>query len=230
VNSPIPHTLIVFHHAGGSPAAFISWRRHLAGHLRLVPATLPGRAHLDSYPAQGATSFVSRLGEQLGPWMSTPYTIYGHSMGATVGLAVALSRVAEGKPGPRALIVGAATAPASPYGDRLIGAAAGANPLTARSIAKVKQVKLDQLHADLSMLTKLRQYCLDTLHAAADFPIHVFVGRDDPLRHLGLAQHWYPYTSGRCTSETIDGDHFFHRDPGFVKRINRLCAEFTTVA
>jgi surfactin synthase thioesterase subunit len=191
--------------------------------------TLPGRAHLDSYPAQDAASFVAHLGKQLEPWMSAPYTIYGHSMGATVGLAVALSRIAEGKTGPRALIVGAAAAPASPNGDRLINAAA-ASPPTTRSVAKVRQVKLSQLHADLKMLTKLRHYCLGTPHAAADFPIHVFAGKHDPLRHFGLARHWYQYTSGRCTSETIDGDHFFHRDPGFVSRINRLCAEPVTAA
>jgi acyl carrier protein len=60
VNSSITHTLIVFHHAGGSPASFISWRKHLSSRIRLVPVANPDQA-TQAVVAYLAEAIESRL-------------------------------------------------------------------------------------------------------------------------------------------------------------------------
>lgn len=231
MHSRSPHSLIAFHHAGGSSATFISWHRQLAPHIRLVPVTLPHQVHSDSCTLREIESLVARLNEQIVPWTSAPYTIYGHSMGATVGLAVSLYRVANHLPGPRALLVGAAAAPDSPIDSRTVRAIADADRTTTSDIdSPVAGIKRRQLHADLRILDALRSYCVSTFQSPADFPIRVFVGTRDPLSRPDTAKKWSKYTSASCASETVEGDHYFHRDPGFVARIRRLCSDSAVAA
>ncbi|GAA3536592.1 alpha/beta fold hydrolase [Amycolatopsis ultiminotia] len=223
-----PHTLIAFHHAGGSPATFLPWRRMLSPRVQLVSATLPAQPESEPCTEREIELLVSRIGQEIAPWTSAPYTIYGHSMGATVGLALSLHQAANGLPAPRELLVGAAAAPDSPI-DGLTAAVIARSGRAAAEFAgsAVAEIKQRQLDADLRTLAALRNYCTKKFRSPVDFPIHVFVGDRDPLRHLAIANRWSKYTSNSCTAETVEGDHYFHREPGFVRRINGFFAELT---
>ncbi|SFW78708.1 thioesterase II family protein [Amycolatopsis australiensis] len=228
MHSRSPHTLIAFHHAGGSAATFLPWRKALAPLVRLVPATWPRHSGYACRTDEETELLVSRISAQIGPLTSAPYSVYGHSMGATVGLAVSLYRLGHGLTAPRELLVGAAAAPDAPIDGSIVRLIAGSGrPAAGSSVAELNRRRLTD---DLRILDALRRYCVRVLREPAGFPIHVFTGTRDPLCHPAAAQRWSRYTTDICTAETVDGDHYFHRDPGFVRRITEFFAEPAALA
>ncbi|MDR6910101.1 surfactin synthase thioesterase subunit [Rhodococcus fascians] len=220
-----PLTLVAFHHAGGSPAAFTNWRRHLGTDIRFIAVSLPGRKDLASYKRRDVENLLLDLDMQLRDKCAGPYVVYGHSMGATIGYAFAMYQGERHRRPPISLLVGAAAAPKSPtvlLGSTavvdLVGAAI--NPDQQSDLGSVKQ---QQLVSDLYVLERVRTYCSSTFPRKASFPIRVFVGNQDPLPVMPAA--WKLQTVGDVAVEEVAGDHFFHRIPKFVDRINQCCAD-----
>ncbi|WP_338891956.1 thioesterase II family protein [Rhodococcus sovatensis] len=216
-------TLIAFHHAGGSPAAFTTWRRRFSPNIRIVSASLPGREKLNSYGSNDVGSILNDLAEQLRGETSAPYAIYGHSMGGTIGFAFAMHQAAHGRTAPRALMVGACVAPTSVLPvppSEIGGAAGGAERHVGTGVAAIKR---RQLAEDLLLLDRVRAYCTTNFDQPAQFPIRVFTGSDDPLS--ANPESWATVCARGVQVERIDGGHFFHRNPEFIGRVDQHCSD-----
>ncbi|KUF16719.1 thioesterase II family protein [Streptomyces silvensis] len=106
--------LALFHHAGGSAAVFRRLIRLLPDHIRPVAAELPGRGrrwreptlHTADDAVRDLTDLVVR---EVGP--DEDLALFGHSMGAYLGLGVAAALERRGGPRCQVLFASANLAP-----------------------------------------------------------------------------------------------------------------------
>ncbi|GAA2242790.1 alpha/beta fold hydrolase [Streptomyces amakusaensis] len=106
--------LALFHHAGGSAAVFRRLIRLLPDHIRPVAIELPGRGRRWREPTlHTADEAVRDLTELLvrEAGAETDLSIFGHSMGAYLGLGVAAALERRGGPRCRVLFASANLAP-----------------------------------------------------------------------------------------------------------------------
>ncbi|MEK8173840.1 alpha/beta fold hydrolase [Streptomyces sp. M19] len=82
--------LLCFHHAGGTASSFAAWQRAFPPDVAVVPVQLPGREHRGAEPRyRDLAALVADLDDELSPLLELPYAVYGHSMGALIGHALA---------------------------------------------------------------------------------------------------------------------------------------------
>ncbi|MFJ8432085.1 thioesterase II family protein [Kitasatospora sp. NPDC094019] len=102
-----------FPHAGGSPAAYRSWHRHLPEDVEVLAVCYPGRQDRigDPFPA-GVAELADEIAAALAPLRGVPVALFGHSMGALVAYEVAVRlAAAPDAPPPVRLFVSGSPAP-----------------------------------------------------------------------------------------------------------------------
>ena len=83
-------TLFLLPCAGASAAVFRPWESRLPAWIRPVPLTPPGRgSRFAEQPIMQWSGLVDTLMRDITPTLGTPFAIFGHSMGALVGLELA---------------------------------------------------------------------------------------------------------------------------------------------
>ncbi|MGV9314518.1 thioesterase II family protein [Streptomyces sp. NPDC003691] len=106
--------LALFHHAGGSAAVFRRLTRLLPASVEPLAVELPGRGRRWREPTvhtaeEAVQDLTDRLVRDVGP--GTELSIFGHSMGAYLGLAVAAALERRGGPRCQTLFASANLAP-----------------------------------------------------------------------------------------------------------------------
>lgn len=216
--------LFCFHHAGGSAWSFSGWGQWLGRGVEVVPVSMPPRS-VHAAGAPGAVStmddLVREVTSQLTPFLDEPYAFYGHSMGALVSYGVAQRHIAAGRRPPAALVAGAHRAPhvqAAPdltvgLSDRasleLMLGLGGAGRLLRENPVRMRAV-VARLRDDLRI-------CATYRHPAGGgrplpCPVHVLLGRHDPLVPAADAEAWRLHTSAQFSFRTLPGGHFFNRE------------------
>src|SRR3954465_2576403 len=86
-----PPRLIVLPHAGGSASCYLPLLAPLWPRVEVLAVQYPGRQdRLGERPISDLHALADCVAEELEPWTDLPYTLFGHSFGATVGYEVAL--------------------------------------------------------------------------------------------------------------------------------------------
>ncbi|WP_422746287.1 thioesterase II family protein [Mycobacterium sp. WMMD1722] len=209
-------TTVVFPHAGGAAAAYRGLAKALTGRgVDTFIVQYPQRADRLRHPAAGS---IEELAAQLfdaGPWERVaPLNLFGHCMGAVV--AFEFARVAERGGVPvETLWASAGQAPSTV-------AEAAPLPTTERAVL-ADMVDLggtdprlleDEDFVELLVLAVQADYrALSGYHCAADdrvaADIHALRGDRDHRISREWSQRWASHTSGRFTSSTFDGGHFY---------------------
>lgn len=84
--------LVVFHHAGGSSAAYVPLVRALPGDWELLLLDLPGRGRLHRAPPEtDMAALVTAATAEVMAWTGPPVALFGHSLGAIVAAETARS-------------------------------------------------------------------------------------------------------------------------------------------
>ncbi|WP_254716813.1 thioesterase II family protein [Actinomadura sp. WMMB 499] len=84
--------LVVFHHAGGSSAAYVPLVRALPGDWELLLLDLPGRGRLHRAPPEtDMAALVAAATAEVMAWTGPPVALFGHSLGAIVAAETARS-------------------------------------------------------------------------------------------------------------------------------------------
>ncbi|MEU6847320.1 alpha/beta fold hydrolase [Streptomyces sp. NPDC046716] len=209
------HTLVLFHHAGGSSRGFAPLLPHLPPDWRVWGVDLPGRL-LDRGTARcrSAEEAVDYLRTALGPALSGPFSVFGHSLGALLAFEVARALEAEHR-GPCWLGVSGSRAPQrflnplSPSGsprDLLrqvhgLGGPTvdpGGRDALARLVART-------LSADLDLVADYAYTPGTPLRTA----LSVFGGQDDPLAPAAALGEWSAVAGGPVPCHTWPGGHFY---------------------
>lgn len=215
--------LFLLHFAGGSCYSFDFLRSHFNTDIEFISLEIPGRGkRFGEELLKTKESVIQDYFNQIRALRNNePYLIYGHSMGATLGLSVT-NKMEEVGDSPKFLIV---TGNAGPGLNELEG-------------FKLKRDKLrysmcdDDFKAELKELGGVPEKILNNPELynffapiiRADFevletdnylekkiylntPIHAIMGSEE--KTSCKVQNWSRFTSGEFTSEILSGNHFF---------------------
>lgn len=216
--------LICLPYAGGGAAVFRAWHEHLPETVEVCPVQLPGReTRFQEPPIDSLPALVAQLAPALRPLLDRPFAIYGHSMGALIGFALAQRLRADYGLAPTHLLVGARRAPQVPAAgapvhqlaeDEFVDALRqryNGIPTVLLQQPELLRLFLPILRADF----KLLETYVYTGPPALECPVVVFGGAQDALVAQADLDAWAGVTSGPCVRHTLPGGHFFlqsHRD------------------
>jgi surfactin synthase thioesterase subunit len=231
--------LFLLHFAGGSCYSFDFLKNYISDDIDFIPLEIPGRGkriHEDLLNSKqdAIEDYVLQI---LKLRNSQPYVIYGHSMGATLGLSVAHKMQLKNN-APKALIVSGNAGP-------------GAEKLEPKRLPKNRYMMSDSdLKKELRKLGGVPHELLTNEDAfeffsaiiRADFEILEKGGvREDhillqlPIYALmGAAEEdssrikfWQKFTSYRLTDKIYEGGHFFiHQHPeAIAETVSAACLE-----
>ena len=222
--------LFLLHFAGGNRYSFQFMLPRLAD-FQVIPLELPGRGNRTREALlrdfdMAALDIFKQIKKHLG---AVRYLIYGHSMGAYLGLRVANLLSESGFP-PSALIVSGNPGPGMEDDKKryLLGRKAFVEEL--RKLGGVPEELLENdelleffepiLRADFEVAEKNDI----SGEAPLNVPLYAMMGsEEEKTEAIG---NWGRYTHSEFRSEILDGDHFFiHRHPARIADIIKKCYE-----
>ncbi|GBG35994.1 thioesterase II family protein [Mycobacterium montefiorense] len=213
--------ILCFHHAGGSGASFLSWRKVDAPDIEIIPISLPTTRPITgrrSYTS--ATALVEHVLTKHATTLRKSHVLYGHSMGGLLAylLARRLNATSE-YANPAALIVAASWCP------RLRPSVDIDHMDDAELIALLEQIggipaaltdRPEWLYPMLPIvrddLRMCHQYRHDHTDDSLNIPIYVIGARDDRLVSGEQIEGWSDMGT-RVSIEYQSGGHFFDADP-----------------
>jgi surfactin synthase thioesterase subunit len=216
-----PVTLFCLPYAGGNAAIYRDWRDALPPWIDCVPLDLPGHGRLRTMPPCSDWPALARaLLDAIGPLPARDFAIFGHSMGALVGLELAHAlRERDGRE-PVWLGVAACAAPHErDYETKWLecGAAQmvdelrrlGGTPEELLGDAEFLELAVPVLRADFHLCdTYTRRW--RTRAAPLTCPVYAFGGREDSLSEMKEnLSSWRHETTGAFRERMLDGGHFF---------------------
>jgi len=217
--SPAPdatHRLVCLPHAGGAAGAFLPWSRTLSPHVDVLAVQYPGRQNRHAEALLGSVhELADGIVQALEPWRDRPYSLFGHSMGASVAFEAARALEADGT-GPAVLVLSGrgAPPPAPTTGWRhLLDDDAikreveqlGGTPPGVLADPELAQVVLPIVRNDY----RAAETYWAPPEAVVRCPVVGLVGSDDPLVSPEQAREWRRHTSGAFVLHVLPGDHFF---------------------
>lgn len=211
--------LICVPHAGAGASAYRPWLRYLPADIELYAVQLPGREDRLNEPVIADWSELSAGFAEIAS--SIPFgriAIYGHSMGALAGLALAriLTATIPGRlrhlfcaayPWPGIAVPDADLEKMSDEGfldmmeERYGGAGLSMDNPEIRSLA------LPVLRADMSLLQTFKY----EEHEALPVSLTVLYGEKDPLSQQTDYSDWAQETSAAFTLHPLKDGHLFHQ-------------------
>ena len=210
--------------AGHGASFFRDWQRGLPADVQLVPLALPGREkRTREKPATSAVDIARDLLDDLGDLravLGSRYALFGYSMGAVIGTALADELVTRQRPLPEALFVASKVPP---------HIARTRPPLhdlpDEELLAEVD--KLDGLARQVEDDADLREWAVTLLRAdltvtegyrppdemRLPFPVRAFGGAADPAVSASDLDGWRQYSDRPLPPMQYAGGHFFVKDP-----------------
>jgi pyochelin biosynthetic protein PchC len=207
--------LVCLPHAGGSASYYLPVAKALGAKADVISIQYPGRQDRRSEPAVLSTGeMADRLFDVLRPLADRPITLFGHSMGATIGFELA-RRLEDAGVEPTALFASGRRAPSRIVDDRtyLLD--------DAGLIAEVKRLggAGSQLLDDEDILQMVLPSIRSDYRVAETYrwsggpnlacPVFAFVGDADPKVSLDDARAWGEHTEGKFEFRVFPGGHFY---------------------
>ncbi|HEX2133649.1 MAG TPA: alpha/beta fold hydrolase [Actinophytocola sp.] len=223
--------LLCLPHAGGSASYFFAVSRALSPEVDVLAVQYPGRQDrrrepcVDSVPELADRLVAAILGADT-PVADRPITIFGHSLGATLGFEVARRLEAEGVT-PTALFASGRRAPHRHRVERTHLLDDAGLLADVRALAGTDSALL----ADDDVLAMVLPAIRGDYRAAECYeyrpgpplrcPIHALVGDRDPKVTVAEAAAWREHTDGEFELGVYPGGHFFldNHVPDILRRI-----------
>jgi medium-chain acyl-[acyl-carrier-protein] hydrolase len=179
---------------------------------------LPGReGRLRETPFASIADLMPALIEDMLPLLDRPFSLYGHSLGATIAFECSLNLRRTLRLQPSHLFVGASPAPQLPWNhspmrslpeDRFLSEMErryGALPPEVISDSEMRALVLPILRADITMIEKY----VHSPESPLNCDITVFGGLKDRMVKRSELEAWREQTSGRFRVQMFDGNHLF---------------------
>lgn len=219
--------LLCLSHAGGAASYFFGVSRALSPEIDVLAVQYPGRQDRLREPClTSVADLADRLVDALAPLTRRPITIFGHSLGATLGFEVAQRLQRQGAT-PTALFASGRTAPHRTRRDRnhlLDDAGLLAN---VRTLGGTDMSLLDDEDVLSMVLPSIRaDYTAAETYAyrpnpPLSCPIIALTGDADPKVTLDEADAWREHTSAEFELVVYPGAHFYLNEqvPDILRRI-----------
>jgi len=209
--------LFCFPYAGGGASIFRDWVAELPPDVEISAILLPGReSRWTEPPVKRLSELVGHIVNELVCGRTTPFALFGYSMGAVVAFEVARELRRRHASPPEHLIVSAARAPQrpprfppihrlpdGPFIERL--RRLGATPDEILGNPELMSLVLPAIRADFEAYETYVYRAGDKL----DCPISAFGGREDRRVNLAELAAWGEQTRSRFSMLTWPGGHFF---------------------
>lgn len=211
--------LICIPYAGGGASIFRSWPADLPNDVDVWAVRLPGRENrLSETPYSRIAPLVEALIGILRPYLTVPYALFGHSLGALVSFELARRVRQERLPSPVHIFVAGRQAPQIPDPDPPIHHLPEADfieqvklyngiPQAVFEEPELLQLMVPVLRADFAV-NETYHY---TPQTALDCPISAFGGEQDTTVPIDDLKSWQVQTTHRFKVRLYSGDHFFLR-------------------
>jgi medium-chain acyl-[acyl-carrier-protein] hydrolase len=208
--------LFAFPFAGGGAGFYRSWQNELGGMCTVWAVQLPGReTRIREAPRWDLDPLVADVVGALPP-LDRPYVLAGHSLGATMALAVALELRRRGRLLPARLILSGSPAPhlrdlsdpAHLLDDDALAArirSYNGTPPELLESTELLALFLPVIRADFALV---ETWPVPEV-APLPVPFTVLAGVDDATVTLEQLEGWRAWTSVSCDLRWVPGDHFF---------------------
>ncbi|OKK04786.1 thioesterase [Streptomyces sp. CB03234] len=211
--------LLVLPHAGGSASFFHSWGSAFDDGTELLVARYPGRHDRLTDPLiTDMDVLADAVTQALRPWLDLPLTVFGHSMGASLGYEVTLRLQDRYDIRPAALHVSSRKAPhrLTPRSlhlqsdDALIEEVRrlGGTDTTLLEDPDLRALVLPAIRADFTIVGTYGP----RPPAAVDCPVHAHAGDHDVSTTPHDMAAWSDVTPYPFTLTTYPGGHFYLLD------------------
>lgn len=199
--------------AGAGAATFRTWGERFPDTIEVCPVEIPGRGVLRREPLLTQMSVLRDwIVREMQPLLDVPVAIFGHSMGARVGFAVA--RALGDKVGH--FFASGSRAPDLPRGrdlarlsdDELLSeiVAMGGIPPEILAAPELLKMALPALRADFSVI----ESPLPSAKERLSCPLTVFAGTQDTGVPLADAKRWADFTTAaKSRFVELPHDHFY---------------------
>ncbi len=210
-------TLFCLHFAGGSSYAFAEFRKRIGNTADVIPLDLPGHGRRIAEPLlTDIHRMAADLFAQVENTVTTPYAIFGHSMGALLAYLLTLRIRDASIPLPQHLFVSGRQGPSVP------GAEKNVHTLPEdRFIEKVKEYggMPDAVLAEPDLIAlfvpimradfqAVSDYVHDFTRRPLEVPLSVMIGDKDNTT-LADARKWEEVTMHPIRFHRFNGRHFF---------------------
>lgn len=217
---PVPDAkvrLLCFPHAGSSAAAYGLWPAKLPRDVEVCPIEYPGRGSRRSErPFVRVHALVAGLLAGIAPMLTTPFGVFGHSMGALIAFEFVRQLYRHGMSKPVGLFVAGCRAPSTPHRKAPVYA------LPDEDLIRELQL-LNGTPDDLLTNPGFMRLFLPTLRAdfeladtysyragaKPDCPIVAYGGSDDTETLPDELGGWALETGASFVVRMYPGDHFF---------------------
>jgi len=236
--------LFLLHFAGGSRYSFDFLKEYLQYEVEFIPLELPGRGkRYGETLVRDKEIAIRDYYKQIRTHRNCakPYLIYGHSMGATLGISVADAMQKIGDP-PEALIVsgnsGPGTLPIDNDGNDipkktryLMNAIDFKNELIELGGAPDEVLNNKEifeffdpiLRADFEVLEKETTYSEENI--TINVPIHALMGTEEKTSNQ--VTNWQRFTTEKIQYSILEGNHFFIHN--HVETLSEVITAYTGV-
>lgn len=209
--------LFLLHFAGGSAYSFDFLKKHFLSDIEFIPLELPGRGkrHSESLlkvKSKATEDYFNQIKDKRN---GAPYIIYGHSMGATLGLSVTQKMEHINDP-PRQLIVSGNTGPGIKKSDEIVRhllndfefkeelKRLGGFPVEVQDNKEFFEYFAPIMRADFECLEK---YIYSEKGIKLNTPIYALMGSDE--KNCDTIENWRNFTTNYFQSKILPGNHFF---------------------
>ena len=208
--------LFCFHHAGGNAIVFRSWQPLLAQAIHVCAVELPGHGtRMREAPSRSMADLVDGLVQALAPWLTMPFSFFGHSMGAALAFELTHRLQARHTIRPECLFVSGCRAPGRPMPPAIHGLPEhlfiekirgySGTPDEVFSHAELLAELLPMLRADFAVIETRPHVARSPL----DCPLVAFGGLDDSTVSSEDLIAWGDCTSAHFSMRMFAGDHFY---------------------
>lgn len=200
--------ILLFHHSGGSAARYSRLLTPLPSHLARQSIQLPGRQErFNEEPFDHIDPLIAALIELLGPELSsTPYVLFGHSMGALIAYRLTVELTRQGWNAPAGLIISSWLPQPRHW------------PGQERGLTDLEPAEVNSPAAQSSALTRADSaVCMSYDDDAAQVEIPVITygsTQDDLTPSHAIRALWSQRASTYEGHREFPGDHFYLWDHG----------------
>ena len=225
--------VIVFHHAGGSAAAYYPIARELPAEWDVALFDLPGRGKRHSEaPISDMKQLIARAVDDVWRLRYKPLVLLGHSLGAI--LAIEVGRTLQSLGVPPAWICVSGRAPP----DRQCGAVQHLHELDDDALLRVimalggtpdRLLQLPDLRERFLRLLRADLAAVGSYEPASEreplrCPLTVFSGAQDPWAPAATMSAWERETTGEFRQHLYSGGHFYLLGPHLVEFTQEFAA------
>ena len=196
---------------------FRPWSRELPREIEIIPALLPGRELRLREPAYTTVEpMVEVLAREITPYLDKPFAFFGHSMGAIISFELARRLRSERSVEPAHLFISGRRSPRVPRRDPYIHDLSDAEfvselqrlngtPKEALEHKELMEMLIPMIRADFSVCHAYTYAPGEPLRC----PMTVLGGTRDEEVPPEELDPWCEETTGDCSKQILEGDHFF---------------------